>query len=102
MVVIYFACTTDRIELSSEQQGGESQEDLSLQREPKNQLKLTQILGVMRSLFGFLIQFFAYFILSFNTPILNTHLDRIGYDPKFIGISISVVAFFYAVSVPCV
>lgn len=57
---------------------------------------------MMRSLFGFLIQFFAYFILSFNTPILNTHLDRLGYDPKFIGISISCVAFFYALSVPCV
>lgn len=49
-----------------------------------------------------MVQFLAYFILSFNTPILNTHLDKLGYTPKFISATITMVACAYALSIPVV
>lgn len=68
----------------------------------KRQLSLLQILSVVRSFYGLIIQILAYFILAFNTPILNTHLDKIGYSPKFISATITVVAICYALSIPIV
>jgi MFS family permease len=70
--------------------------------EPKKIISFCEVLGVMRSLFGFIIQFLVYFILAFNTPILNTHLDKLNYTPKFISASISMVALTYALTIPLV
>jgi len=69
---------------------------------PLQQLSLWGMLKITRALFGFIIQFLAYFILSFNAPLLNTHLDKLGYKPSFISVSISSVALTYAMTIPLV
>lgn len=49
-----------------------------------------------------MIQFFMYFILGFNTPILNSHLDELGFGPLFLSLTIATVAVFYAIMIPFV
>ena len=65
-------------------------------------MTLCDILSSNRSLFGLIIQFLVYFVLSFNTPILNTHLDALGYTPKFISLTIAMVSITYALTIPFV
>lgn len=44
----------------------------------------------------------CYFILSFNTPILNTNLNSLGYKPEFISMIITVMSIAYAIGIPAV
>lgn len=63
---------------------------------------MKDVIIVPRAGFGLLVQFICYFVMSFNTPILNTHLDDVGYSPVFFGFAMTSVSFCYAVSMPIV
>ena len=54
----------------------ERQEETKIQK--KVQLTIKDIIYVPRAGFGLLVQFICYFVMSFNTAILNTHLDDVG------------------------
>lgn len=57
---------------------------------------------IRRSLFGLITQALIYVILSFNMPILNGHLDLMGFGPNFLSVTVCLVALAYALSVEVV
>lgn len=65
-------------------------------------LSLKDILGIRRSLFGLIIQFLAFFMTCYNSPILNIRLDKEGFRPQFISLVVSVSSISYAIGIPTV
>ena len=47
---------------------------------------------------GFMVQFLAYFVMSFNTPLLGNHLTEKGYSPVFMGSSMITASLCYIIS----
>lgn len=65
-------------------------------------LSLGEILSEVRCTMGFLTQFIAYFVMSFNTPLISNHLVDYGYSPVFMGSSMVTASTFYVISMPVV
>jgi MFS family permease len=63
-------------------------------------LSFFDVISVMRCLMGLLVQFLAYFVMSFNTPLISNHLDQSGYSPIFMGASMITASVCYIVSMP--
>lgn len=40
--------------------------------------------------------------MSYNTPLLTTHLDSLGFSPAFMGISLIAVSISYGSMITCV
>lgn len=59
-----------------------------------------KIISIKRAGFGFIVQFLCYFVAAGNIPLVNTHIDSLGYSPVFIGIGFSLVTFTYALGMP--
>ena len=103
-MVVYFKRLADKIE-TNEDRIIKSESYLSVISEdnsPKRILTFCDIISVVRSLFGLIVQFLCYFVMSFNTSILNTHLDNEGYSPVFFSIAFCCVSVCYALSMPLV
>lgn len=59
-------------------------------------------MSINRCTMGFLVQFFAYFVMCFNTPLISNHLDESGFSPIFMGMSMISASIFYILSMPIV
>ena len=42
----------------------------------------------------------AYFVMSFNTPLLTDHLDEFDYSPVYVGTSMIIGSLSYVASMP--
>ena len=60
------------------------------------------MLSILRCLFGLFVQFIAYFVMSFNIPLISNHLDASGYSPIFMGAGMTAAAVSYVISMPIV
>ena len=94
--------SSEPVEMGNVQSGVDNIASNSLLEVSLRKLTFCDILKAKRCLFGLIVQFLVYFIMSFNTPILNTHLDSLGYTPSFISATIAAVALTYAISIPFV
>ena len=65
-------------------------------------ISFIEIISVVRCLMGLLVQFFAYFVMSFNTPLISNHLDLNGYSPIFMSASMITASIGYILSMPLV
>lgn len=63
-------------------------------------LSFLDIISVTRCLMGLMVQFLAYFVMSFNTPLISNHLDQSGYSPIFMGASMITASACYIASMP--
>ena len=68
----------------------------------KRKLTFVDIMSVTRSLMGLMVQFVCYFCMSYNTPLLTTHLDDLGFSPAFMGLSLVSVSISYGTMITCV
>ena len=106
IALIYSACLLYfRHKLASEETAHKSDtitDDInsSLIGEPKLKVSLCALLSILRCLFSLYIQFQANFMMSFNTPLVNTHLDFLEYRPRFLGLNLSLTALTYAMAIP--
>lgn len=65
-------------------------------------VSLCQIVKVMRCLYGFFVQGIAYFVMSFNIPLISNHLDSKGYSSIFMSVGMTAAAVSYVISMPIV
>ena len=60
------------------------------------------LVKVMRASFGFMVQLVCMYAMSFNVPLISSHLNTKGYSPMFTGFSMAPVSIAYMISMPLV
>ena len=65
-------------------------------------LSFFNVMSVPRSAFGLLIQFNSYMIISYNTPILTTHIIEMDYSATFTSIAMVGSAIAFMANMPAV
>ena len=58
-------------------------------------LNLKDILSLKYSLFGYLGKFVVHFTLSFSMPLCSNYYYKVGYEPWFFGIVLSLASIVY-------
>jgi len=57
-------------------------------------------MSVPRSIMGFFVQFFFFFSMSGNLPLISTHLAELGFSPAFIGFGVVLVSIIFGFMIP--
>lgn len=97
LFILYFLHRKSSITFSQDVM--ENSELSSIEQEMLINLSFCDIMAIARSSLGLFAQFICYFGISFFSPLINSHLDDLGYSPAFLGLTLVIVTLAYSMTI---